>query len=165
MTQHIWSFQHMAATEQHEWPFLYKAAEKEKLFWIVAVRLKNNEQQLSKHLQHCTVPNHVTLKLTDSPYCTSLMWELNKAFAENFCGTFENGHKKKKKWPQILHSLPSKRWGLVFTAFESGLALWICFDQETIWRVRVGREVQDGWDTWIPMADSYWCVVKTITIL
>ena len=25
--------------------------------------------------------------------------------------------------------------------------------------------IQDGGDTWIPMADSYWCMAKTITIL
>ena len=62
VVQHIWSIQPMAATQQCEWPFLYKAAEKKKkLVGIVAVRFKNNEQPLSKHLKHCIVPSCVTL--------------------------------------------------------------------------------------------------------
>lgn len=52
VVQHIWSFQHMAGgPQQWEWHSLYKAVEKRsKLVPIVAVRLKNNERQLSKHL-------------------------------------------------------------------------------------------------------------------
>ena len=94
-------------------------------------------------------------------YINAYIWNLARWYWYTYWAGEDNGMKGESSMKTYI--LPYVIWW--FAIWLSELKLGLCDNLEGWDGMESGREVQEGGDMYVPMADWCWCMARTNTIL